>query len=64
MKNPPHFWAQEWKIDFQIKRFNVKYTVSVDVDKLAKTNAKKLTIVDAPSNAKHGTRLEINLAKS
>jgi len=64
MKKSATFLGSKWKLISKSKESSIKYTVSVDVDKLAKTNAKKLTIVDAPSNAKHGTRLEINLAKT
>ncbi|MDA8778159.1 ATP-binding protein, partial [Candidatus Poseidoniales archaeon] len=64
MKKSATFLGPKWKLISKSKESKLKYTVSVDVKKLAKNNAKKLTIVDAPSNAKHGTRLEINLAKT
>lgn len=63
MKKAATFLGPKWKLISKSKKSDTKYTVEVDVAKLAKTNAKKLTITDSPSNSKHGTRLEIQLAK-
>ena len=63
MKKAATFLGPKWKLISKCKNSKQKYTVVVDVEKLAKTNAKKLTITNSSSNSKHGTRLEIQLAK-